>query len=139
MPNSFEPPIIEARPELTEPDEAGAFFIRASAQRAEPLDSGSADIFEGLLMLLQTDDWKVPFVSNVLTAFRRGVRETPADVLMDLRQAAEQFEIHVEVARHIADNYSELLNAQGPASDVKLAVGSGVKKPVKRPEGVARK
>jgi hypothetical protein len=125
-------------PDTTSQDEPGAFFIRASTQKAEPLTCWQADILEGLALLLATDDWKVQFVSRILNEFRLGVREAPADILWDLRQAAEQFEINVKDARGIVDNYFELLDTKQPASEVQLVVGRGAKEPVKRPAG-ARK
>lgn len=107
--------------------EPGALFIRAGAKKAEPLDSCQADAIEGLLMLMEADDWKESFVLGILSTFRDGMYCTPADVRWELEQAEVQFEFEVEIARNMARNYGPVLKSDEPARDMKLVVGHPIK------------
>lgn len=121
----------EAEP--PEPPEPGALFIRASANKTEPLTCFQAEAIEALLMLMAAGDWKETFITGILLEFRRGSREAPADVLWDLEQAADQFETDIDTARQLARDYAPLLNTAAPACETRLFVGSGSNKPAAAP------
>ena len=102
--------------------EPGALFIRTGSKKAETLTRHQADAVEGLLMLMNSDDWKGRFIVNILLSFRKGQREAPRDVQWSLNEAVSEFEIEVENARNIARDYSPLLET------TYLVVGKGGEK-----------
>ena len=121
MYNSPERPVKSEETEQTTPPEPGALFLRVESKTVQPLTTFRADVIEGLLSLMESDDWKSTFIANMLHGYRNGDRESPADVRWGLDQAAHQFEMELDVARSMYQDYRPLFQPETSGRETRTA------------------